>query len=220
MRAAHPVAALVGAVVVFAAPLAHSASAVVIVFEAKAHVEPDEQSHVAHLFPEGAEVSVSEDVVDGWRRIRLPGGMAGWVREQDIQLKSPSPTVLRNRSTPAPAPSRRTGAIYVKDLDHFVELVASDPYVHREAATLERDDTIADVARWGGLAAGAGLMFAGLIPDDATGETDQTLLIAGLGVMGVGALVGWIVRPTRNDLIDVINMWNTRHPEEPFTFTR
>jgi hypothetical protein len=65
---------------------AWSAPAVVRVFEAQAHEAPDPDSPVLHAFPEEAKLSVSEEAIDGWRRVRLPDGRIGFVRDEDIAV--------------------------------------------------------------------------------------------------------------------------------------
>ena len=69
---------------VFAAP------ATVRVFEAPVHSAPDRSSPVIHTFAENARVSVSEDVTNGFRRVRLPNGSVGYIEQSAIALAAPA----------------------------------------------------------------------------------------------------------------------------------
>jgi len=73
-----------------------AAPATISVFEAQVHASPDRSSPVVHTFPENTRVSVSEEAVNGFRRVRLPDGKTGYVAETDLTLAAVRP--------PAPAP--------------------------------------------------------------------------------------------------------------------
>jgi Bacterial SH3 domain len=72
-----------------------AAPATIGVFEAQVHASPDPSSPVVHVFPENSRVSVSEDSVNGFRKVRLPDGKIGYVAETDLTLAAVRP--------PAPA---------------------------------------------------------------------------------------------------------------------
>jgi hypothetical protein len=38
--------------------------------------------------------------------------------------------------------------------------------------------------------------------------------------MGLTPIIGLAIRPSRGDLLDVVNEWNTRHTDRPFTLDR
>ena len=65
---------------------AFAAPATVTVFEAQVHAAPDLSSPVIHRFAENAHISVSEEAIDGFRKVRLPNGKVGYIEEQAISL--------------------------------------------------------------------------------------------------------------------------------------
>lgn len=245
-----------GSVVVallLAASPASAAPAVVQVFEAPARGAPGPDAPVLHVFPEETKIFVSEEVTDGWRKVRLPDGKTAYVRDDQIKLLPEAQTetsetaaeaaVLAPRrpaappveplpkANPRPRPARVRTTIYVKDLDHLAELVESDRVVHPMAEDLASRHTIAKVAFWGGSLAGAGLMLASVTilktkecnpgipgyPDICANTSNLTAMMIGLGIALAGTIGWWAVTPKRSDLLDVINTWNGRHPDEPFT---
>jgi len=127
------------------ATAAHAAPAVVKVFEAKAHAQPDTTSPVLHTFVEKAEVSVSEEAEAGWRRVRLPDGSVGYIQESALRLvtaeaappAAPAPAPAAAQAPAADRPEREATTpspkIYVKDLEHLAELVKEDPLVGPKA---------------------------------------------------------------------------------------
>ena len=73
-----------------------AAPATIGVFEAQVHASPDPSSPVVHTFPENSRVSVSEDSVNGFRKVRLPNGKIGYIAETDLTLaavRPPAPTL-------------------------------------------------------------------------------------------------------------------------------
>jgi hypothetical protein len=247
---------VVVAVLLLASP-AWAAPAVVKVFEAAARAAPSADAAVVHVFPEQTKISVSEEVTDGWRRVRLPDGKTAYVRDDQIKLvveqadeaadaeaETPAAETAPHAAPPRPVeplrrpptvsarPPRARATIYVKDLDHLAELVASDQVVHPQA------EALADRHKWG-----LGLLTGGLIagtavgigsytvwagqdciagypagsPDLCTKRINMTAMVFGLVLCAAGT-IGWLaVMPKRGDLLDVVNAWNERHPDEPFT---
>jgi Bacterial SH3 domain len=78
--------------------VARAAPATIRVFEAQVHAEPDASSPVIHTFAENARVSVSEDSVNGFRKVRLPDGKIGYIEERAIALGGRAP----GRTAPPP----------------------------------------------------------------------------------------------------------------------
>lgn len=211
---------------------AWAAPAVVRVFEGRAHSQPKADAPVVHTFIEGASVSVSEEVTEGWRRVRLPDGGEAWLEDASVRLVQADAAPPVAPATPAPAaplasdrPVRDTprARILVKDLDHLSELVKEDPVVHPMTVSMQKRSTRALVT--GGTIAGVGVGTAAvvaLLPCNATGVDSGCIpRRVGMGMVGVGsvligAFVGLAMAPDRDDLIDVLNTWNTRHPEDPF----
>lgn len=227
-----PVAA---ALLLLLAPrLAFGAPATVRVFEAPARSEPRADAPVVHVFPEAAAVSVSETSEDGWRRVRLPDGTTAWIEDRSLAIVQEPPPVSAPafEAVPPPAPAARPdlhAPIYVKDLDHLAQLVKADPVIAPEAARLATRKKAA-IATWiVGAAAGLAITAYGMkqMDDefdrafdspamDQPGDEGKGAFVGGMVVTAVALVAGAIVAPKRNDLLDVINGWNQRHPEEPF----
>jgi hypothetical protein len=209
--------------------------AVVSVFEAKVHESPNDSSAVIHTFPENAQISVSEEAQQGWRRVRLPNGATGWVQEKNLRIgagtAAATPPASDAPLAAQPAPSEPKARIYVKDLPHLAELTKTDAVVHPKANQLAERHTQGQVAQWIGFGAGLGLVATSLVffatmpepgaPDFSQRlETSIVFLAGGVLVALAGGAVGAILSPKREDLLDVINEWNTRHPAEPFELDR
>jgi hypothetical protein len=252
----------VAVALLLAAPPAWAAPAVVKVFEAAAREAPRPDAPVVHVFPEEAKISVSEEATDGWRKVRLPDGNTGYLRDDQIKLMPEAPAATTTtaegaktsdtseedallaspraatppveplpKASPRPRPARVRTTIYVKDLDHLAELVSSDRVVHPMAEDLATRHTIANVALWGGNLVGAGLVLASVsvldtnqcnpglpgYPDICSKKPNLAALMIGCGVALAGTIGWFAIMPKRSDLLDVINTWNGRHPDEPFT---
>jgi hypothetical protein len=67
---------------------AFAAPATVRAFEAPAHSAPDPSSPIVYTFTESARLSVSDDVTNGFRRVRLPNGAVGWVADSLVALEA------------------------------------------------------------------------------------------------------------------------------------
>jgi hypothetical protein len=244
---------LVVALLLAASP-AWAAPAVVKVFEAAAREAPKPDAAVVHVFPEETKIFVSEEVTDGWRKVRLQDGKTAYVRDDQIKLLPEATEADDEASLLAPAeptrpaprpveplrppvvrsrPARAHTTIYVKDLDHLAELVESDTVVHPQAESLASRHKVAMVSLWGGNIVGGvvvigGVTFLGSKSCTPTGSgsavcttsPNLTAMIVGCALALAGT-IGWLaITPTRSDLLDVINTWNERHPDEPFTMDR
>ncbi len=237
------IAALVvaGALVVPATTLA--APARVKVFEAAARAKPDAAALVVKTFPEDTELSVSEEVTDGWRRVRLPDESVGYVRDDEVELDDaqPAPARATPRRVAAPEPERPASILYIKNLDHLSEVVRRDDVVFQQVDALKTRRNLA----WGSLLVGGAVGLAlevGALTvfahDDCTvaasgssiggpfdssfcvKKLNEPMLLAGVGTMMVGGLVGLLLLPKHGDLLDVINTWNQRHVYSPITVDR
>ena len=225
------------------------------VFEAQAHAAASASSRVVKVFAEGAEVSVSEQSENGWRRVRLPSGKTAFVRDEDITLDGaqdapPAPPLaepmvrgeeakggLGTTDNPPPVVEGKPINIYVKDLNHFAELVKEDPLVSSRANSMVRQRTIGLTGLAVGLAAGTLISVAALTflagqncTSNSSGTTRDGainctysprlgLASVGFGIAIGGAIFPWIFSPSRNDLLDTINLWNGRHPNQQFEIT-
>lgn len=88
------------AVALLLSPLAaQAAPATIRVFEAEVHAQPDMSSPVIHTFAENTRVSVSEDSVNGFRKVRLPDGKVGYIEERALSIAAARP------ARPAPPPA-------------------------------------------------------------------------------------------------------------------
>lgn len=230
------------------ATTAHAAPAVVKVFEAKAHAQPDTASPVLHTFVEKAEVSVSEEAEAGWRRVRLPDGNVGYIQESALRLvtaEAAPATAPAPATTPAPAtataqapaadrPEREATPpapkIYVKDLEHLAELVKEDPLVGPKAQQLAERRKAGLALGIAGVAVGVVLTAVGIgsrSMEDCEGpggsfcvpKPNFGMIYGGLGVAAGSGLLAYALMPKSGDLLDVINEWNTRHPADPFELT-
>lgn len=209
--------------------LALARPAVVRVFEAHARAEPSASAPVLQVFPERAEVSVSEEAQGDWRRVRLADGGAAWIEERALSFPdaaAPPATAAAARATTAPDLRVRT---YVKDLDHLAELVRTDSKVHAMADALaDRRRTAIRVAIGGGAAALALVLVGAVKPMpepgdprfDATLRQKMALTAGGVGIGLLTAGVAFVVHPKHGDLLDVINGWNAAHPDRPFEVER
>ncbi len=84
--------------------LAAAEPAVVRVFEAEVHAAPDPSSPVVYVFAESSRLSVSEAATNGFRKVRLPDGAVGYVREAALSFGARAP-VAEPTTPPPPPPS-------------------------------------------------------------------------------------------------------------------
>jgi hypothetical protein len=210
---------------------ASAAPAVVNKFEVAAREAPSVDATVVEVLSEQTKLSVSEEATDGWRRARLPDGKTAFIRDEDVRLA----TSASGRIQPLPREAagqgiRSTGGrIYVKDLDHLSVLVEEDPMVQPKAAALARRELAGKALGWGGLigailgtAAGMTLLAGQTCDAGYSCLTDYNdpVIYGSLAVGLVAATIGWAIRPNRSDVVDVLNEWNRRHANAPFTFDR
>ncbi len=93
------------ALVLLSTPVtARAAPATIRVFEAAVHASPDPSSPVIHTFSENTRVSVSEDSVNGFRKVRLPDGKIGYVEEGALALAGARPPPPAAAPAPPPPP--------------------------------------------------------------------------------------------------------------------
>jgi hypothetical protein len=235
------VARLLAAAMIFAAvpQLVLAQPAVVRVFEAAARSAPAPDAPVLHVFPENAAVSVGETAENGWRKVRIPDGSVAWLEESALSFAPleaakpvPADRAIAALGAAEPAGITKTDArpkIFVKDLAHIAELTKSDAIVYPMAQRLESRRRAAIATGVVGLGASVVLMAIGFkqlnddfdesfdSPDYQAPSTRGTgPLIGGLAVAGLTPILMWAILPKRNDLLDVLNTWNTRHPDEPF----
>lgn len=199
--------------------LALAEPAFVRVFEAVAREAPSREAPAVHTFVEGATVSVSEEVKDGWRRVRLPDGGSAWI--EDAALGHPAAPAAAASPAPAPAPATvpppppvrpdLRPRIYVKDLDHLAGLMKADAKLGARA-----DDLRSRVHTSRGVLIGGVVVSAGLEVYAATRKLENAPFLAGIGVLLGSMLLSNVISPGRDDVLDLVNDWNTAHPDAPF----
>jgi hypothetical protein len=220
---------LVAAVLVFASALARAAPATVRAGEAPARSAPLRDAPVLHVYGEGAAVSVSEVVEQGFRRIRLPDGGVGFVEDGQVRVDAAPQGPAIVAAAVAVPPRDLSPRVYVRGLDHLTVLVKADADLAARARRLERRRRAAIATGVVGFGASLALTAAGFLrmnqafdqasgapPYDAPGSAGTGLVISGLAVCAVTPLVMWAVLPKREDVLDVVNGWNARHPGQPF----
>jgi hypothetical protein len=219
--------------------LALAEPAVVRLFEAPARAAPSKEAPVVHTFTEGQQVSVSETSTDGFRKVRLPDGGVGFVEEAALTVGAsprafppnaapPVPTTGAPAGLPAAAPDLRA-RIYVKDLDHLAELVKGDAQVAPLAEKMVTQKQTAWAVGGAGLVAGAVMIAIGVsqlnsdfnrsMNDPGAGSPSQRgagVVVGGSAVIGLAAIATYAIMPKRDDLLDVVNTWNQRHPDQQF----
>lgn len=213
---------------------------VVAVFEASAYAEPRNDADVVAIVIEGTELSAAEQADNGWRKVRLATGDVAWMHDDELRPRRTPATVLRRDEPPPPKAQHDSvqAQIYVTDLDHLASLVQDDPVVYPMARELTSDSDTADILTWGGLGIGAAMTITGLVvfeqsvheydPRIQHGEyRDQpentigaVVALTGATMMLVGVIAGAATNPGRRDLLNVVNSWNKRHPDQPFTLDR
>jgi hypothetical protein len=214
---------------------AWAAPAVVRVFEAQAHEQPDEDSPVLHVFPEDAKLSVSEEVTDGWRRVRLPDGRTGFVRDDQLAGAATAPVQPLPRTNP---PAARTqvrdlpSVESARDVDHLLALTQGDAVVgpQANALVLRRTASIAIMVGAAAAAIAVGIASVTVLAhkecgdppfesDCVTSPSFAALTIAPL--LAVGGVLTWLwLKPSRSDVREVIDAWNARHREQLLRYAR
>lgn len=204
---------------------AAAAPAVVKVFEATARQAPSADAAPAQVFQEGAELSVSEEATNGWRRVRLSGGKTAFVRDDEVHLVDPETGPVEPLTNPSrtftPGPT-----LYVKNLDHLADLVKEDSMVGPRASSLARRHFAGYATIFGGGVGGMLLGLGGLTllakqSCSADGmcvkEFNTPVFNAGMAISLASLAVGYFMLPSRGDLLDVVNQWNGRHADRQFT---
>jgi hypothetical protein len=197
--------------------------ATVKVFELKAHERANAESPVVSTFTEGTKLQVGSKRQHGWRKARLIDGGTAFVEENGLTLPPTPPSVAhKNRDDDADADEEAPKArIYIKNLDHLATLVQSDPKVYPLAHRVATNHT-AGIATMliGGI--GGTLLWVGSLTllahndcfnDPCTLKPNWPAFTIGAGASILGPLIGLAMLPSRGDVLDVINLWNTRHPD-------
>lgn len=236
----------VALIAALAAPqLASARPAMIRVIEADVRAEPAPDAPVVHRFTERAEVSVTEESKEGWRRVRLPDGGTGWIEDAAIALGNPvaAPPPAPPLASPTPplasAPPPATAApsplappaqkpdlhprLYVEDAGQLPRLMGKDPRFAVDAESLANRRKAAFVVGGLGLATSIALTFAGASAASSQNPSDPNfnvsagsdLMLAGIVTLAVGVAAAILVYPHRGEVLDLLNGWNIAHPEQP-----
>ena len=211
----------------------HMLAARVNAFELPAHAAQNTAAPVLHVFTNGALLTVSPDVHDGWRSTRLPDGQTAYVANVGLDFgASPPESASAPSGAPPPvqpivaAPSVPSQAkLYVSDIGSLANLVANDPVVNPMAQHLvsRREGAIGAGVAIGLI--GAAVLVAGILDTHplcagtfcSGTEPSAPLITTGALLLPVGGLVAALLYPKRGDLLDVINAWNLRHLDNQLT---
>jgi hypothetical protein len=131
-------------------------------------------------------------------------------------------------------PKVPTAQIFVKDLSHLAELTHEDEVVRPMADSLASRQRVSNVVTVASLAAGVAAVVLGFtlfeqekclpaLYDNGAAlcnqGPNQMVVGGGLTLLVVTPIIRWIISPGRNDVLDVLNSWNQRHPDQAFTLT-
>ncbi len=171
------------------------------------------EAPVVASFAEGKKVRVSKDSSQGWRRLRLTDGNVAFV-ERGLTLSAPA----RGNADEGEETSRASA--YVVSLDQLSSLVKSDPTVRPLAEHLTTSDRVGKGVAIGSAIVGMTLVILS-ITALSNGDCSTSLCGAskpalfGGGVLAIlGPLIGWAIWPSGSDIANVVNQWNSRHPDD------
>ena len=123
-----------------------------------------------------------------------------------------APATTSVEATPVRLPT------YVENWDRLPELTKSDRVVSSRADfwVSRRQFVFWDMGVFSALGGGVAALatFERLDSDHWTKATKWGLA-GGLSVAIVSLVIAWAISPDRNDLLNVINQWNLRHPDQP-----
>ncbi|HLK88768.1 MAG TPA: SH3 domain-containing protein [Polyangia bacterium] len=195
------------------------------VLELTARAAPSADAPVLRVLPSGTLLNVSPGQKDGWRRTRLPDGQLGYVAGAGLELGPSPPSV--STAPVQPLAARPQPQIYIKNLDHLASLVAQDPVVSPMVQSLITRREGAWAIGIGGSVVGVILTSVGFLDTTkncgsyaysvCTTNFNTPLVITGLGVTLLSDIIMAAVYPKRDDYLDVINTWNTRHVDSQIT---
>lgn len=130
------------------------------------------------------------------------------------------------RTSPVAGGGTATRTIYVNDYRHLAELTTMDEAVHGQAISLARRQTASYIVGYGGQLFALALFLSGATflgghdcsPNGYCLRTwNMPVMWSGVAVMSSSVVTALILRPSRRDLLNLINDWNSRHVDEPLT---
>jgi hypothetical protein len=215
-----------------------AAAPAVVTRDTEARSAPFNVAPVVETLAPGAKLDAEEQPSNGWRRVRLPDGKFGFVRDADVAVDlsqaapppkpapaAPQPAAPEPAAAPAPieplsAPAPGGPALqYVGTYAHLAELVKSDPKVFDLADGIANRRAAASAFLWGGVFGGIALSVLGAVAESNgafSTSANATMISVGGAIFFLGPLIGAALWPLRDDQTAVVNMWNARHPDRPF----
>lgn len=199
----------------------------VTVYRSDLYAEPTRESALVDRLAKGERVKVGA-VAGEWTRVETPRGTQGWLRSVEIGL-GPRPKVSAPPPKPAPpawsgprAGVRTDPYTYGRsmpdilvDLDDLAARVRPEGRVHAKALELIESR---DRAVWY-LVGGIGVSLLGLVVGLSSVESDHNAALGwslGGTAVGTGLVIAWIFeQPSRREIHEVVNDWNTVRPWEP-----
>lgn len=124
----------------------------------------------------------------------------------------------KSERCPAIKPEPQKIPRYIGDWEQLSRLAGSDRVIAPMADQLASTNRFAIGVAKVGVLSGLGLGFLGVISGasgDSWSKQDKGLAIAGAGIAVLSLVTYWFTSPDRSDFVDVINLWNQRHPDLP-----
>jgi hypothetical protein len=147
--------------------------------------------------------------------LKQPGAVQA---KEDAKAGAAHQHVAKADHCPAANTQQQTIPRYIGDWDQLSRLAGSDPGIAPMTNQFaSRDKFAGDVAKVG-ILSGLGLGLFGVVSGtsgDSWSKQDKGLAIAGAGVAVLAWVTYWLSMPARSDFLDVINLWNQRHPDLP-----
>jgi hypothetical protein len=198
------------------------------VLELTARAAPSFDAPVLQVLSQGTELAVSGGVTNGWREAVLGDGRKAYVADPGLEIRAATAGAATSGAPARPASIALTPRLYVKDVDHLAELVKDDTVVSPMAQSLVTRRNAAVGAIVTGAGVGVLLIILSVTslkttscldgnPQFCSTEPNEGLFVGGIGLIGLGNLVGLLVYPKRNDLLDLVNNWNARHVDNQFS---
>jgi SH3-like domain-containing protein len=199
----------------------------VAVYRSDLFAEPTRESALVDRLAKGERVKPSE-VVGEWTRVETSRGTRGWVRSVEVGMvartkvsaPTPKPTTAasvepRSNVRSEPYTYGRSMPDILVDLDQLAVRVRPEGRVHAKAMELIESR---DRALWY-LVGGVGVSLLGLVAGLSSAESDPDAALAwtvGGTAIGTGLVIAWVLeQPSRREIHEVVNDWNTARPWEP-----
>lgn len=202
----------------------------VTVYRSDLYAEPTRESALVDRLAKGERVKVGA-VAGEWTRVETSRGTKGWLRSVEIGMGARPKATSTFTPTPKPvAPAgsgQRAGLradLYtygrsmpdiLVDLDDLAARVRPEGRVHAKALELIESR---DRAVWY-LVGGIGVSLLGLVVGLSSVESDHDAALGwslGGTAVGTGLVLAWVFeQPSRREIHEVVNDWNTVRPWEP-----